>query len=83
MIARSDASTKIIPGHGALATRDDIQRYHDMLVGVRANIKTLVDQGKSEDEVLAAKPTAAFDALGQGLHDAENFTRFAYQSLKR
>ena len=84
VIARSDASTKIIPGHGALANRGDIQRYHDMVVKVRSNIKTLVDQGKSEDEVLAAKPTAEFDAQwGTGFMNAETFTRFAYQSLKR
>jgi len=84
VIARSDASTKIIPGHGALANVSDVQRYHDMLVKVRANIKALVDQGKSEDEVLAAKPTAEFDAQwGTGFMNAENFTRFSYQSLKR
>jgi glyoxylase-like metal-dependent hydrolase (beta-lactamase superfamily II) len=84
VIARSDASTKIIPGHGALANLSDIKRYHDMVVKVRANIKTLVDQGKSEDEVLAAKPTAEFDAdWGKGFMNAENFTRFSFQSLKR
>jgi glyoxylase-like metal-dependent hydrolase (beta-lactamase superfamily II) len=84
VIARSDANTKIIPGHGALANRSDVQRYHDMLVKVRANIKALVDQGKSEEEVLAAKPTAEFDAAwGTGFMNAENFTKFSYQSLKR
>ncbi len=84
VLARSDASTKIIPGHGALANRSDVQRYHDMVVKVRGNIKTLIDQGKSEDEVLAAKPTAEFDAQwGGGFMNAESFTRFSYQSLKR
>jgi cyclase len=84
VIARSDASTKIIPGHGDLANRSDIQRYHDMLVKVRGNLKSLVDQGKSEEEVLAAKPTAEFDEQwGKGFMNAEMFTRFAYQSLKR
>jgi hypothetical protein len=39
--ARSDANTKIVPGHGDSATRDDFQRFHDMLVGVRANLKKL------------------------------------------
>ena len=48
------------------------------------NIKALVDQGKSEEEVLAAKPTAEFDAAwGKGFMNAENFTKFSYQSLKR
>jgi glyoxylase-like metal-dependent hydrolase (beta-lactamase superfamily II) len=84
VLARSDANTKIIPGHGDLANRSDLQRFHDMLVKVRGNLKTLIDQGKSEDEVLAAKPTAEFDAQwGGGFMSAENFTRFAYRSLKQ
>jgi cyclase len=83
VLARSDAGTKIIPGHGALATRADYQRFHDMLVKVRANLKTLIDQGKTEDEVVAAKPTAEFDAVwGVGFMMPDNFVRFAYQSLK-
>ena len=32
VLSRSDASTKIIPGHGDLANRADLQRFHDMLV---------------------------------------------------
>jgi cyclase len=84
VLARSDASTKIIPGHGALATRADYQRFHDMLVKVRGNLKTLIDQGKSEDEAVAAKPTAEFDAVwGTGFMMPDNFVRFAYDSLKR
>jgi cyclase len=84
VLARSDANTKIIPGHGDLANRGDVQRFHDMLVKVRGNIKTLINQGKTEEEVLAAKPTAEFDAAwGRGFMNPENFTRFSYQSLKR
>jgi glyoxylase-like metal-dependent hydrolase (beta-lactamase superfamily II) len=84
VLARSDANTKIIPGHGALANKADMQRFHDMLVKVRGNIQTLIDQNKTENEVVAAKPTAEFDAAwGQGFMNAEQFTRFAYQSLKK
>jgi glyoxylase-like metal-dependent hydrolase (beta-lactamase superfamily II) len=84
VLARSDANTKIIPGHGALANKADMQRFHDMLVKVRGNIQTLIDQGKSEDEVVAAKPSAEFDqAWGQGFMNPEQFNRFAYQSLKK
>ncbi len=84
VLARSDANTKIIPGHGALANKADMQRFHDMLVKVRGNIQTLLEQNKTEDEVVAAKPTAEFDAAwGQGFMNPEQFTRFAYQSLKK
>jgi glyoxylase-like metal-dependent hydrolase (beta-lactamase superfamily II) len=84
VLSRSDASTKIIPGHGALASRADLQRFHDMLVTVRGRIQALIERGMSEDEVVAARPTAEFDAAwGQGFMNPENFTRFSYQSLTR
>jgi glyoxylase-like metal-dependent hydrolase (beta-lactamase superfamily II) len=84
VLSRSDANTKIIPGHGELANRADMQRFHDMLVAVRGKILALIDQGMSEDEVVAAAPTAEFDgAWGQGFMNPENFTRFSYQSLKQ
>ena len=84
VLSRSDTNTKIIPGHGALASRADLQRFHDMLVTVRGRIQALIEQGMSEDEVVAARPTAEFDAAwGQGFMNPQNFTRFSYQSLKR
>jgi len=84
VLSRSDASTRIIPGHGALANRADIQRFHDMLVTVRGRIQALIERGMSEDDVVAARPTAEFDAAwGQGFMNPENFTRFSYQSLTR
>jgi hypothetical protein len=55
-----------------------------MLVTARGKIQALIDQGMSEDEVVAARPTAEFDATwGQGFMNPENFTRFSYQSLTR
>src|SRR5215470_3156196 len=51
--------TKYVPGHGALATKADLQRYHDMLVGVRDAVKAQIDSGKTEDQAVAAKPLAA------------------------
>ena len=84
VLARSDANTKIIPGHGALANKADMQRFHDMLVKVRSNIQILITQGRTEDEVVAAKPTAEFDAAwGTGFMPPENVSRFAYPSLTR
>jgi cyclase len=84
VLSRSDANTRIIPGHGAIASKADMQRFHDMLVSVRGKIQALIDRGMSEDEVVAAGPTAEFDATwGQGFMNPENFTRFAYQSLTK
>ncbi len=54
--------TKIIPGHGELAEPDDLREYRDVLQAVRDRVRSLVDAGKTRDEVIAAKPSASFDA---------------------
>lgn len=84
VLPRTNASTKIIPGHGNLATPDDLRAYLEMLKGVRARIQALIDQGRSEDEVVAANPTAEYDAQwGAGFINAEGITRRSYQTLAR
>jgi glyoxylase-like metal-dependent hydrolase (beta-lactamase superfamily II) len=53
--------TIIIPGHGPVGNRAQLTEFHDMLVGVRDNVAKLKKDGKSLDETIAAKPTAAYD----------------------
>src|SRR5881227_559945 len=55
-------STKVVVGHGPLAAKKDIEEFRAMLVTSHDRIKKLVDEGKSEEEVLAAKPLADLDA---------------------
>jgi len=62
ILERCDGKTRIIPGHGPLATREDLERYHRMLTSVRERIEPMVRAGRSRDEAIAAKPTADFDA---------------------
>jgi len=82
VLARSNSATKIIPGHGPLATPVELRAYLEMLRACRDRFQSLIDQGRSEDDVVAAKPTAEFDAQwGGGFMNAETFTRYAYRSL--
>ena len=81
-LGRITDKTLIIPGHGAVARRSDLQEYHDMLVAIRDAVAALKKQGKSLDEVIAAKPTAAFDAKwGQFVIDPKFFTRLVYRGV--
>ena len=66
ILALATDETKIIPGHGPLATRADLEGYYEMLVTARDLIKEQVDAGKTRDEVIAAKPTATLDAAWGG-----------------
>lgn len=82
VLERANASTRIIPGHGPLATRDDLSEYVSVLTEIRDRIQSMIDAGRSEDEVVMANPTAEWDdSWGQGFMNPETFTRFAYQSL--
>ena len=54
--------TKIIPGHGPLADPDDLRTYRAMLVTVRDRLQTMIADGKTDEQIVAAKPTADLDA---------------------
>jgi cyclase len=52
----------VIPGHGPVGTYDDLAAYIAMLKGVRAKLAALVKSGATLEQVIAAKPTAEWDA---------------------
>lgn len=82
-VARTTDHTIVIPGHGAVGTRDQLIEFRDMLVAVRNNVAALKQQGKSLDEIVAAKPTAAFDAKwGNFVFSGNEFTRMVYAGLQ-
>ena len=79
-----NSETKFIPGHGPLAGPDELRTYLDLLRTVRERIQSMIDDGMSEDQVVAANPTREYDAeWGGGFMNPETFTRLAYQSLER
>ena len=81
-LSLSDAGTKIIPGHGPLGTQADLQAYRDMLAGIRDRVKALVAQGKTLQQVLAAKPSAQWDAKwGKGFLNPDGFVSAVHRSL--
>jgi glyoxylase-like metal-dependent hydrolase (beta-lactamase superfamily II) len=52
----------VIPGHGEVASYDDLAAYVAMLKGVRAKLTELIRSGATLEQVIAAKPTAEWDA---------------------
>ena len=81
-LARSDAQTVVIPGHGPVATRAELVAYRDMLVAVGRKVREAVEAGRSIDEVLASRPTADFDdRYAKGAVNPERFVRALYRDL--
>lgn len=81
-LALADKDTKIIPGHGPLGTKAELQRYHDMLSAVRDRVAAIKATGASEAETVARNPTSAFDAdWGKGSMSPAVFTGIVYRTL--
>ena len=82
VLARINGDTRVIPGHGPAADKATLQKYHDMLVGVRAAVAKLVKKKQTLEQVVAAKPTAPWDAeWGNGGVKAESFIGMLYTEL--
>jgi len=72
----------VIPGHGPIGNKSGLVEFHDMLATIRSNVAALKKQGKSLDETVAAKPTAAYDAkFGKFLITPEFFTTLVYSGV--
>jgi glyoxylase-like metal-dependent hydrolase (beta-lactamase superfamily II) len=90
MIKAADANvaavtddTIVIPGHGnPVSNKAELLAYRDMLVAIRDNVAKLKQQGRSLDEAIAAKPTAAFDTKwGQFVITPALFTKLVYEGV--
>jgi cyclase len=74
--------TKIIPGHGPLATLEDLQKYRSMLMLVSARIQALIDEGKTKEQVITLRPTTNFDVdWAWSFLPADRWTGLIYDSL--
>jgi cyclase len=82
LLAVSDNSTKIVPGHGPLGNKADLMKYRDMLTTVRDRLQKLKSSGKSIQEAVDAKPLDDLDPVwGKGLFNSAAFIQIAYPAL--
>ena len=72
-------NTKIIPGHGVVATREDVAAFRDLTVELQKRFTDLIRQGMTLEQVVAAKPTADLDAK---YGSPERFVPGFYNALK-
>jgi cyclase len=87
IVAIAGPNTKIIPGHGPTVDRNAVAAHRDMILGVRNEVAKLMQQGKTSDDVVAAHPSAAFDAnvppaAPNGDKMADRFVAQVYAELK-
>ncbi len=81
-VARVTDKTIVIPGHGSIGDKAHLIEFRDMLVSVREKVSALKKEGKSRDEVVAAKPTADYDTKwGSYVIDGKTFTQLVYAGV--
>ena len=78
IINMADENTKIIPGHGAIATRKDVEAFKNMLVTIRNRIADAMKQGKTVNDIIAMDPTKEYKTE----FERSAFILLVYDSLK-
>jgi cyclase len=82
---RTEGGTMVIPAHGRLGDSADVGYYRDMLTVIRDQVKALIDEGKSMEQVVAARPTFGYEGRfgsENGPWTTKMFIEAVYRSLK-
>lgn len=82
LIDMAGPNTKIVPGHGVVSTRDDVVKFRNMAIEVRDRVSRLIQQGRSLEQIVAAKPTADLDAEW-GFDPPDLLLPVLYEELRR
>ena len=83
IVSIAGPDTKIIPGHGPTVSKTEVAAHRDMIIAIRDKVAQLMEQGKSEQDVIAAHPTADYDAkVPQAAQTSERFLGQLYAEMK-
>ncbi len=84
ILALTDADSKIIPGHGPLADKKQLEDYRKMLKTAHANLVKLKDMGLSAEQAKAKKPLETLDARwGKGLFTSDRWIEVVYPAVSK
>jgi glyoxylase-like metal-dependent hydrolase (beta-lactamase superfamily II) len=82
LLAELPQDVKIIPGHGPLATRADLEKFHRMLVESMATVKAGIDAGKSLEDIQTAGIDAEWKDWGNAFINTATWIQLVHESLK-
>lgn len=77
------ADAKVIPGHGPLSTREDLKRFHAMLVDTTGIVRRRMQAGESLEKMQAEGLPPAFEPWGKGFIDAKTWILTIHDSLSK
>jgi cyclase len=79
-LAMANGQTRIIPGHGPVATRVDLAAYRDMLVDVRGKVAAGIAAKRTLAQIQAEKPVARY-GMTDGFMKPDQFVETVYRDL--
>ena len=82
VLAEIPDDVKIIPGHGPLATKDDLRKFIAVLKETSAAVEAGIKKGKTLDQLKQEKVLVKWDSWGQAFIKTDMFTEILYDSLK-
>jgi glyoxylase-like metal-dependent hydrolase (beta-lactamase superfamily II) len=74
-------ATRIIPGHGPMATRGNLVAYRDMLVDIRAKVAAGIRAKRTLAQIQASRPTVRY-GMPNGFIKPDQFVEAVYNSLR-
>lgn len=82
VLAIANDQTKIIPGHGAIATKADLQNHRNMIAGTISKVEAGIKAGKTLEQIKAEKPADGYGVKADGFITADTFVETVYKQLK-
>ena len=78
-----DDETKVVPGHGSMATKADLELYQKTIMTLRDRVNKSIRSGLELEEVKAANITKEFDSWGAGFISADRIIETIYKDLTK
>lgn len=82
VLAIADDQTKIIPGHGQVATKADLKQYRDMVSQIVGKVETGIKAGKTLDQIKAERPADGYGVKADGFITADRFVETVFNMVK-
>ncbi|MFN3451356.1 MAG: MBL fold metallo-hydrolase [Sphingorhabdus sp.] len=82
VLAIADDQTKIIPGHGPVATKADLQQYRNMVAEIVAKVEAGIKAGKTLEQIKAERPADGYGVNPSGFITADKFVETVYTMVK-
>ena len=82
VLAIANDQTKIIPGHGAIATKADLQNHRNMIASVISKVEAGIKAGQTLDQIKASNPADGFGVNPKGFITADRFVETVYNNIK-